>query len=289
MKARSTVTARWSRPTSIRLFPLRFRAAPAGRGRPLAAAFFPMPTFGRSPYPLPRRLNLCGPTMVSAPTLKNPFRLACTQHKQSKPAYSTSRRCQPRTGLFAALATEVRNPALSKHQSRLNILTTNSQAMSQNTNIRPRSENTNLQEFLSPSSTDRHLEAARRSATQCPGALQRRPKRCRPAQATPYSTSSLKRATVVDGSARRTADKGFGRSDRSCGGTPAREFFHPSLARNGTAGFAAWTGEKVPRLRRSRQCSGVTELIVYGAEYPLRVLERRFDSRSISVQHLWIA
>lgn len=34
--------------------------------------------------------------------------------------------------------------------------------MSQNANIRPRSENTNLQEFLSPSSTDRHLEAARR-------------------------------------------------------------------------------------------------------------------------------
>lgn len=65
--------------------------------------------------------------MGSAPTLKTPFPLACTQHKQSKPAYSTSR-CQPRTALFAALAMEVGNPALSKHQSRLNILTANYQS-----------------------------------------------------------------------------------------------------------------------------------------------------------------
>jgi hypothetical protein len=72
-------------PTNLYAFipPSLPRRRPAGRSRPLAAAFFPMPTFGRSPYPLLRRLNLSGPTMVSAPNFEKsiPARVYSTQAK----------------------------------------------------------------------------------------------------------------------------------------------------------------------------------------------------------------
>ena len=181
-------------PTNLYAFilPSLPRRRPAGRSRPLAAAFFPMPTFGRSPYPL-RDGSIFA-------DFENHSRSRVLNTSKVNHPISPAAAVKP-DGAICGPRTEVGHPALSKHQSRLNILTANSQAVSQNANIRPRSENTNLQEFLSPSSTDRHLEAARRSATQSPGRTATSPQTL-PTQARPYSTSSLKRATVVDGSAR---------------------------------------------------------------------------------------